>query len=79
MARVFGMGAVELESHISRIDAMYASAAGPASEVAKEKLHDLAERQGREAADICRAVGRIEAERADSDIQPLAEELEEAL
>ena len=79
VAQVFGMGVAELDSHISRIEAMYASAAGPASEVAKEKLHDLAERLGSEATAVCRAVGQIQAGRADSDIQPLAEELEEAL
>ena len=79
LAEAFGIGAEELETQVARIDAMYSSAAGSASEVAKEKLHDLAERVGRDAAEVCRVVGRREAKRADSDIQPLAEELEEAL
>ena len=33
----------------------------------------------RDASDICRLIGRLEAERDDSDIQPLVEELEAAL
>lgn len=78
-AQEFGTEPVELTQWIERIDTIYASAAGTASEIAKEKLYDLSEKLGREIGDVCRVVGRLEAERDDSDIQPLVEALEEAL
>ena len=78
-AQEFGAEPVELMQWIERIDTIYASAAGTASEIAKGKLYDLSEKLGREIGDVCRVVGRLEAERDDSDIQPLVEALEEAL
>lgn len=78
-AERLGIDPGELAQTMAQVDAVYASAGGSRSETAKEKLHELSQRMRRETADICRLVGRLEAERDDSDIQPLVEELEAAL
>ena len=74
-----GIDPGELAQTMAQVDAVYASAGGSRSETAKEKLHELSQRMRRETADICRLVGRLEAEREDSSIQPLVEDLEAAL
>ncbi|MCE2397927.1 MAG: ATP-binding protein [Gemmatimonadetes bacterium] len=78
-AEKLGIDPGELAQRMAQVDAVYASAGGPRSETAKEKLNELSQRMRRETADICRLVGRLEAKRDDSDIQPLVEELEAAL
>ena len=77
----FGTDPGELRRSMSQIDAVYASARGTPSEIAKEKLYDLSQRLRRERSPshICRVVARLETEREDSDIQPLVAELETAL
>ncbi len=78
-AEKLGIDPGELAHTMAQVDAVYASAAGSRSEIAKEKLHELSQRLKRETAEVCRLVGRLEAESADSDIQPLVEELEATL
>ena len=79
VADALGADIGEFGRAVGQVDAMYASAGGSPSEIAKEKLRDLSEQLNRETAHICRLVGRLEAERDDSDIQPLVEELETTL
>jgi len=74
-----GIDPAELSQTVQQIDAVFGSASDTPSAIAKEKLYDLAQRLRRDTSDICRLVGRLEAERDDSDIQPLVEELETAL
>ena len=45
------------------------------SEIAKNKFRSLSESLHREASEICRIVARLEADRRESDIQPLVDEL----
>lgn len=58
---------------------MYDTASDRPAEIAKAKLRGLGEVLHRDAADICRVVGRLEAERPESDLQPIAEGLETAV
>ena len=69
----------DLSERMSRLDAIYDSASDRSSEIAKAKLRGLSEPLGWEVPDICRIVARLEVERTESDIQPLVEQLENAL
>ena len=64
---------------MNELDSIYDSASDTPARIAKTKLHVLGERQRRSAPQICRSVARFEADRTDSDIQPLVEELENVL
>ena len=69
----------ELANRLHRLDAVYDTASDRPAAIAKAKLRGLGEGMRRAAADICRAVARLEAERPESDLQPFAEELETVL
>ena len=69
----------ELASRLDRLDAVYDTASDRPAAIAKAKLRGLGEVLRREAADICRTVARLEAERPESDLQPFAEGLETVL
>ena len=69
----------ELANRLHRLDAVYDTASDRPAAIAKAKLRGLGEGMRREAADICRAVARLEAERPASDLQPFAEGLETVL
>ncbi len=69
----------ELSSRLDRLDAVYDTASDRPAAIAKAKLRGLGEVLRREAADICRTVARLEAERPESDLQPFAEGLETVL
>ena len=71
-----GIAASDLSERSRRLDSVYDSASDRPAEIAKTKLRELAETLNRSAADICRIVARLEARRAESDIQPLVEGLE---
>ena len=73
------IGDGDLSERMSRLDAIYASASDRPSEIAKAKLRGLSEPLGWEVPDICRIVARLEVEHTESDIQPLVEQLENAL
>ncbi|WP_420439597.1 hypothetical protein [Candidatus Palauibacter sp.] len=79
VSNALGADTGEFRQAIAQTDAVYASAGGSASEIAKEKLYGFSQRFNREPADICRLVGRLEAARDESDIQPLVEGLETVL
>ena len=69
----------ELANQLHRLDAVYDTASDRPAEIAKSKLRGQDEVLHRDAADICRVVARLEAERPESDLQPFAEGLETAL
>ena len=61
---------------MTQLDAIYDSASGSSSEIAKSKFRSLSENLRREASEICRIVARLEANQRESDIRPLADELQ---
>ena len=68
-----------LAAAMSRLDAVYDSASDTPSNIAKEKLSDLAEAHGWTVPNLCRIVARRETDRQDSAIQPFVEALKDAL
>ena len=64
---------------VAQADSVYASASDTPSEIAKGKLYELSQRFGRDATDICRLIGRLEADDDESGIQPLVEQLQMVL
>ena len=64
---------------MNRLDAVYDSASDRPSEIVKAKLRGLSDELGWDTPDICRAVARLEAERKESDIQPLLDRLVDAI
>ena len=69
----------DLVESMDRADAVYDTAADRPAEIARTKLHGLAEPLGRTEPDVGRVVARLEASRKDSDIQPLVDGLKAAL
>lgn len=65
-----------LSNLMNQLDAIYSSASDSPSEVAKNKFQSLSESLRREASEICRIVARLEVGQRESDIQPLADELQ---
>lgn len=74
-ASQLGVNRASLSNVIHKLDAIYDSASDSASEIAKNKFRSLSESLRREASEICRIVARLEADRKESDIQPLVGEL----
>ena len=68
-----------LRGRIDRVNSIFDSASDSHSQIAKTKLLNLAEWLNRDTPDICRIVARRESEDAGSDIQPLIENLQDAL
>ncbi|MDE0423365.1 MAG: AAA family ATPase [Candidatus Poribacteria bacterium] len=65
-----------LSNLMNQLDAIYSSASDSPSEIAKNKFQSLSESLRREASEICRIVARLEAGQRESDIRPLADELQ---
>ena len=65
----------DLSNLLNSLDATYALASENPSEIAKSKFRSLSESLNRETSDICRIVARLEADRTESDIQPLLGDL----
>ena len=78
-AQELGIAAGDLSERSRHLDSVYDSASDRPGEIAKTKLRGLAETLNRSTADLCRIVARLEARRAESDIQPLVESLETAV
>ena len=74
-ASQLGTNTGDLSEIMNRVDAIYDKASDSASNIAKNKFRSLSEELRREASEICRIVARLEAERTESDIQPLVNEL----
>ena len=66
----------DLSNLMNSLDAIYDSASDTPSEISKNKFRSLAESLNRETSEICRIVARSEANRAESDIQPLVGDLQ---
>ena len=64
-----------LSAVMRRLDAIYDAASDPPSEIAKNKLRSLSDELHREDSEICRIVARLEANKSDSDIQSLVNNL----
>ena len=79
LAAALGIEPGELRARMDRLDAIFDSASDSPQTIAKAKMHSLADALERDLPEVCRVVARVEASRNDSDIQPLARELEEAL
>ena len=79
VAKELGIAAGDLSERLQRFDSVYDSASDSPGEIAKTKLRELAETLNRSAADICRIVARLEARRAESDVQLLVESLEKVV
>ncbi len=78
-AAELGLEAVDLATRMNQLDSIYDSASDSPARIAKTKLRSLAEALGRRASDIARVVGRLKTRQIESDIQPLAEGLEDTL
>ena len=74
-----GIDPGDLSARMNRADAVYDTAADRPGEIAKTKLHGLAEPLGWTESDVGRVVARLEAARKESDIQPLLDGLKAAL
>ena len=70
-----GIDQQDLISIMNRLDAMYELASESPSEIMKSKFRSLSNTLHREASEICRIVARLEADRPNSDIQPVVDEL----
>ena len=79
LAAALGIEPGELRARMDRLDAIFDSASDSPQTIAKAKMHSLADALERDLPEVCRVVARLEASHNDSDIQPLARELEEAL
>ena len=75
-ASQLGVNQASLSNLMISLDATYALASESSSEIAKNKFRSLAESLNRETSEICRIVARLEADRTESDIQPLVGELQ---
>ncbi len=78
-AKGLGLSKDELTAKSSQLDALYDLASDSPAQIAKTKLRQLAEDLGRTESDMARVVGRLEAGKPQSDIQPLVENLKSAL
>lgn len=78
-AKALGLSKDDLTAKLSQLDALYDLASDSSARIAKTKLRQLADALGRAEPDIARVVGRLEAGKQQSDIQPLAENLKSAL
>ncbi len=74
-----GVLPTDLVGRMDGLDSVYDSASDPPAQIAKSKLRDLAESLDRDVPSVSRIVAQIEADRRESDIQPLVEGLEDAL
>ena len=78
-AERLGVAAPDLLGRMARLDSVYDSASDSQSEIAKTKLHNLAEFLSRGVPDVCRQVARIESQDSESAIQPLIAGLQDAI
>ena len=70
-----GINQAGLSNLMNQLDALYDSASDNSSEIAESKFRSLSDSLHREPSEICRIVARLEADRQESDIQPLVSDL----
>ena len=68
-----------LQTLVAESDAVYAAASDTPSNIAKAKLAELAQEFNQTPPQLSRVVAKVEVQRPDSDIQPLANDLREAI
>ena len=68
-----------LSTIMRQLDSTYDLASDTHSEIIKNKFRSLSEKLNRDATEICRIVARLEADKTDSDIQPLVNDLRDIL
>ena len=78
-AAALGINPAYLSEQINRHDAIYDYASDTAAEIAKHKLWGLSEHFNRTSPEICRVASRLELDRRGSDIQPLFNDLTDAI
>ncbi len=78
-AKEIGIEMGDLSGRMNRLDSVYDSASDSPAQIAKTKLHGLAEPLNWNPQDICRVLARLETNRQESAIQPLVEGLESTL
>ena len=78
-AAELGIAASDFAARADRLDSVFDSAPDRPSEITKRKLASLGDDVGWSVPDICRLISRREADREDSEIQPLIENLQDAL
>ena len=78
-ASELGVVPADLAIRMGQTDSVYDSASDTPSQIAKAKLLGLAESLNRDVPNVSRIVARIEADRKESDIQPLVDGLADAL
>ena len=79
LAQALGIELGELRARVERLNAVFDSASDSPQIIAKTKMQSLADALERDVAEVCRVVARLETRNDDSDIQPLARDLEQAL
>ena len=79
LAQALGIEPGELRARVERLNAVFDSASDSPQIIAKTKMQSLADALERDVAEVCRVVARLETRNDDSDIQPLARDLEQAL
>ena len=78
-AAALGINPAYLLEQINRHDAIYDYASDTAAEIAKHKLWGLSEHFNRTSPKVCRVASRLEVGRRGSDIQPLFNDLTDAI
>lgn len=79
LAKDLGTDPTSLADETRRLDAVYDSASDTLSNIAKFKLYDLAQAQGRTTSQISRRIAYIEVADKASEIQPLLDALKDLL
>ncbi len=79
LAQPLGSDVNSLRKILNQLNALHDGASGAQSEIVKSKLRDLAQNLSQDTASLCRIVARHEAEKKDSDIQPLVEQLKQCV
>lgn len=74
-----GINQAGLSNLMNQLDALYDSASDTPSEIVKSKFRSLSEGLNRDPSEICRIVARLEADRQESDLQPLVSDLRRIL
>ena len=79
LSEALGIAHGELRTRMEKLNAVFDSASDSPQNITKAKMQSLADAMDRDVAEICRVVARRETQKEESDIQPLARDLEAAL
>ncbi len=76
-APYLGSDGDHLKKTLNQLNALFDRASDTPSQIAKHKMHNLAENLRQDASSICRTVAKEESKNKSSDIQPLVKQLED--